>query len=172
MIDSQVRGTGRDIKNRNWRELKMESIIQSAISRQITGGTGSLSERPLDEFAGANDAKIMVMGAGGMGCNAVNRLHSVGITGAETIALNTDMKHLRTIQSDRKILLGQELTKGLGAGGYAAMGKQAAEESINEIRDVMRGVDMLFLVAGMGGGTGTGAAPVIAEYARSQNSIV
>ncbi len=151
----------------------MESIIQSAISRQITGGIGAeLNEKSLDDFAGANDAKIMVMGAGGMGCNAVNRLHNVGIQGAETIALNTDMKHLRTIQSDRKILLGQELTKGLGAGGYVSVGKQAAEESINEVRDVLRGVDMLFLVAGMGGGTGTGCAPVIAECAKAQNAIV
>ena len=149
----------------------MDSIIQSAISRQITGGIG-LNDKALEEFTNANDAKIMVMGAGGMGCNAVNRLHNIGVQGAETIALNTDMKHLRTIQADRKILLGQELTKGLGAGGYAAVGKQAAEESINEIREVLRGVDMLFLVAGMGGGTGTGSAPVVAECARAQNAIV
>ena len=100
-----------------------------------------------------------------MGCNAINRLQSVGVVGAETISMNTDMKHLRTIQSDRKILLGQELTKGLGAGGYPNTGKQAAEETINEIRDALRGVDMMFLVAGMGGGTGTGAA-------RSQGAIV
>ncbi len=154
----------------------MESIIQSAVSKQANGGLGYIGtlteEKQPEDFAGANDAKIVVVGAGGMGCNAINRLQSVGIVGAETIAMNTDMKHLRTIQSDRKILLGQELTKGLGAGGYPNTGKQAAEESINEVRDALRGVDMVFLVAGMGGGTGTGCAPVVAECAKSQGAIV
>ena len=150
----------------------MDSIIQSAISRQITGGLGLTPDKSLEDFGDVNDAKIMVVGAGGMGCNAINRLHSVGIMGAETIAVNTDMKHLRTISADRKILLGQETTKGLGAGGYPAIGKQAAEESMNELKDSMKSADMLFLVAGMGGGTGTGAAPTIAQIARSQNAIV
>jgi len=127
----------------------------------------------LDNFGvDVHDAKIVVVGVGGMGCNALNRLHSVGIHGAETIAVNTDMKHLRTINADRKILIGQELTKGLGAGGYPQTGKNAAEESMNELRDVLKGADMIFLVAGMGGGTGTGAAPVIAQLGRAQGSIV
>ena len=151
----------------------MESIIQTAVSRQVQGGIGAgLDEKTLEEFAHANDAKIVVFGAGGMGCNAINRLHSVGITGAETVAINTDLKHLRTVNCDRKILIGQELTKGLGAGGYPQTGRQAAEESINELRDTLRGVDMVFLIAGMGGGTGTGSAPVVAEAARAQGAIV
>ncbi len=149
----------------------MESIIQSAVNRQAAS-KGSVYGKSLDEFVGSTDAKIVVVGAGGMGSNAINRLTSVGITGAETIAINTDMKHLKTISADRKILIGQELTKGLGAGGYPNVGKQAAEESINEIREVLRGTDMVFLVAGMGGGTGTGAAPVAAEVAKAQGAIV
>src|SRR3989344_8886244 len=92
-------------------DVKMESIIQSAVSRQVAGGIGAgLDEKTLEEFAHANDAKIVVFGAGGMGCNAINRLHSIGISGAETVAINTDLKHLRTVNCDRKILIGQELT--------------------------------------------------------------
>lgn len=148
----------------------MESIIQRAVSNQAS--KSALSNKSLDEFVGSTDAKIMVVGCGGMGTNAINRLSSVGIVGAETIALNTDMKHLKTINADRKILIGQELTKGLGAGGYPNVGKQAAEESINEIREALRGTDMVFLIAGMGGGTGTGCAPVVAEVAKAQGAIV
>ena len=148
----------------------MESIIQRAMSSQAS--KSALSNKSLDEFVGSTDAKIMVVGCGGMGTNAINRLTSVGVVGAETIALNTDMKHLKTINADRKILIGQELTKGLGAGGYPNVGKQAAEESINEIREALRGTDMVFLVAGMGGGTGTGCAPVVAEVAKAQGAIV
>jgi len=148
----------------------MESIIQRAVSNQAS--KSALSNKSLDEFVGSTDAKIMVVGCGGMGTNAINRLTSVGVVGAETVALNTDMKHLKTINADRKILIGQELTKGLGAGGYPNVGKQAAEESINEIRESLRGTDMVFLVAGMGGGTGTGCAPVVAEVAKAQGAIV
>lgn len=146
----------------------MESIIQTAVSR----GKVDLDDKSLDDFTQANDAKIVVVGCGGMGTNAINRLQQVGVCGAETVAINTDMKHLRTIQADRKILIGQELTKGLGAGGYPETGKKAAEESINEIKDVLRGVDMVFLVGGMGGGTGTGSVPVVAECAKSMGAIV
>lgn len=151
----------------------MESIIQNAI-KKVDGGLGfGMQENNMDDFGtDVHDAKIVVVGAGGMGCNAINRLQNTGITGAETIAVNTDLKHLRTINADRKILIGQELTKGLGAGGYPNTGKQAAEESINELKDVLKGADMIFLVAGMGGGTGTGAAPVIAQIGRAQGSIV
>ena len=88
----------------------MESIIQSAVSKQVNGGLGYIGtlteDKQVEDFADANDAKIVVVGAGGMGCNAINRLHSVGVVGAETISVNTDLKHLRTVQSDRKILIG------------------------------------------------------------------
>jgi cell division protein FtsZ len=117
-------------------------------------------------------AKIMVMGVGGGGNNTVTRLTDIGILGAKTVAVNTDAKHLSISRAHEKILIGKELTKGLGAGGYPGIGKKAAEESAKELKKVLEGIDMLFLVAGMGGGTGTGAAPVIAKIAKEQGAIV
>ena len=149
----------------------MESIIQSAIERQLKSSRSVEADEELF-LDGVKEARIAVVGIGGMGCNAINRLQTIGIVGAETIAMNTDLKHLKTVEADKKILLGRELTRGLGAGGYPDVGKKAAEESANEIKEALRGVDMVFIVAGMGGGTGTGGAPVVAEVARDQGAIV
>jgi cell division protein FtsZ len=117
-------------------------------------------------------AKIMVMGAGGAGNNCVTRLSEIGVRGAAIVAVNTDAKHLSASKADRKILIGKELTKGLGAGGYPEVGKNAALESENEIKKALHGIDMLYLVCGLGGGTGTGAAPVIAKIAKEMGAIV
>ncbi len=127
-----------------------------------------------DEIANfqVEQARIMVVGCGGGGTNTINRLTEMGIAGAQTIAANTDAKHLAVIKSQKKILLGRELTRGLGAGGYPEVGKKAAEESKNEIREAMQGCDLLFLTCGLGGGTGTGAAPVVAYLAKEMGAIV
>ncbi len=153
--------------------MEMESIIQKAIERQMNREVPYVYETEKEEeFLMPQEARIAVLGIGGMGCNAINRLSTIGIIGAETIAMNTDAKHLKMIKADRKILLGQEITRGLGAGGYPEVGRRAAEESINEIKEALRGMDMVFVVAGMGGGTGTGAAPIAAEVAKQQGAIV
>lgn len=125
----------------------------------------------LDNFQ-VEQAHIVVMGCGGGGCNTVNRLTEMGITGAATVAANTDAKHLSVTKSGKKILLGRELTRGLGAGGYPDVGKKAAEESKNDIRQVLQRVDLLFITCGLGGGTGTGAAPVVAYLAKEMGAIV
>ncbi|MCK5299516.1 MAG: cell division protein FtsZ [Candidatus Aenigmarchaeota archaeon] len=125
-----------------------------------------------DTFEDVKDAKILVIGAGGMGNNAINRLHMMGVSGADTVAINTDKQHLLSIQADSKILIGKDVTKGLGAGGYPSKGKEAAQESTNEIRSALQDVDLIFLVSGMGGGTGTGCAPVISEEAKKSGAIV
>jgi len=117
-------------------------------------------------------ARITVFGCGGAGQNTVTRLSEMGVTGAQTVSLNTDAKHLTVGKADKKILIGKELTKGLGAGGYPEIGKKAAEESRNEIKDALRDTDLAFVCVGQGGGTGTGAAPVVAELAKSIGSIV
>ena len=117
-------------------------------------------------------ASLAVVGAGGQGCNLVNRLWNSGITSATTIALNTDAKHLNTIRAHQRILIGKELTHGLGAGGFPELGMKAAEASREEIRKSIEGYDMVFLCAGMGGGTGGGSAPIIAQIAREQGSLV
>ncbi len=140
----------------------MEFIVQNAIETQKQEQTN----------VEVGQANIKVFGAGGGGGNAVSWLYKKGIQGAEIIAANTDQQHLNIINADRKILIGRELTRGLGAGGYPNVGREAAKESIHEIKDALKDSDMVFICAGMGGGTGTGAAPVIAQMAKEAGSIV
>ena len=113
------------------------------------------------------DAKIVVMGVGGGGNNAVNRMIEEGMNNVEFVALNTDRDVLLKSKAGRQIQLGEKLTKGLGAGANPEIGEKAATESQETISQVLTGVDMVFITAGMGGGTGTGAAPVIAEIAKN-----
>ncbi len=113
-------------------------------------------------------AVIKVVGVGGGGTNAVNRMVDAGIKGVEFIAVNTDKQALLLSNADKTIHIGEELTRGLGAGANPEIGCQAAEESRAEIADALAAADMVFVTAGEGGGTGTGAAPVVAEIAREQ----
>ncbi len=120
----------------------------------------------------AGHANIKVIGTGGAGNNAVAWLYQKGVKGAEIIACNTDVQHLNMTDADRKFLLGRDTTRGLGCGGFPSKGAEAAQESLNEIKEAMREADMVFVCAGMGGGTGTGSAPVIANVARETGAIV
>lgn len=117
-------------------------------------------------------ANIKVIGAGGAGNNMVSWLYRKGIKGAEILACNTDQQHLKISDADRKFLIGKELTRGLGCGGFPEKGHEAAQESLNDIKASLKGADMVFVCAGMGGGTGTGSAPVIAHVAHDTGSIV
>lgn len=112
-------------------------------------------------------ANIKVVGCGGGGSNAVNRMIVEGLRNVEFIAINTDKQALMLSHANQKIQVGEKLTKGLGAGANPEIGKKAAEESREEIEEAIKGADMVFITAGMGGGTGTGAAPVVAEIAKS-----
>ncbi len=116
--------------------------------------------------------KILVIGVGGAGNNCINQLYSKNIDGAETIAINTDKQQIKQIRADRKILIGIELTRGMGAGGEPKLGAQCAMASGSEIEALFDNVELIFLIAGMGGGTGTGATPIIADIARSKGAIV
>ena len=118
-----------------------------------------------------NVAKIKVIGVGGGGCNAVNRMVDSGVQGVEFYVANTDAQILKTIDVDNQIVIGKELTKGLGAGGDPEVGRKAAQESEEEIRNALQGANMIFVAAGMGGGTGTGAAPVIAKIAKDLGAL-
>lgn len=119
----------------------------------------------------ASVANIKVIGVGGGGGNAVNRMVSAGVNGVEFIAINTDAQALELSQAEKKIQIGQKATKGLGAGGNPSMGQKAAEESRDDIAAMLDGADMVFITCGMGGGSGTGAAPVVAELARQQGAL-
>ncbi|OPZ72671.1 MAG: Cell division protein FtsZ [Firmicutes bacterium ADurb.Bin456] len=123
-------------------------------------------ELDLDQFA-----NIKVIGVGGGGNNAVNRMIHAGLKGVEFIAVNTDVQALYLAQSNHKIQIGAKLTKGLGSGGNPEIGQKAAEESRDEILQVLKGSDMVFVTAGMGGGTGTGAAPIVAEVAKELGAL-
>ena len=116
-------------------------------------------------------ATIKVVGCGGGGNNTINRITEVGIKGAETIAVNTEAQDLLYTTSDKKILLGKELTKGLGAGSDPKIGMEAARESEHEIKNALQGADMVFITCGLGGGTGTGSAPIVAEIAKKMGIL-
>lgn len=116
-------------------------------------------------------ARIKVIGVGGSGKNAINHMIDSGIKGVEFIAMNTDTQDLHNSLADKKIHIGKNLTKGLGAGMNPEVGRQAAEETKAEVQDAIKGADMVFIAGGMGGGTGTGAAPVIAKLAKEQGVL-
>ena len=116
-------------------------------------------------------AVIKVVGVGGGGTNAVNRMVDAGLQGVEFIAVNTDAQALLMCDADVKIHIGGKITRGLGAGANPDVGREAAEESRDELREALKGADMVFVTAGKGGGTGTGAAPVIAELARELGAL-
>lgn len=116
--------------------------------------------------------RIAVLGVGGAGNNTVNRLVEMRIEGAECIAINTDMQHLNAIHASNKMLIGEKTTQGLGSGGNPKIGRAAIEESIEKVESLLDGVDIAFVAAGMGGGTGTGAAPIVADMARRKGAIV
>jgi cell division protein FtsZ len=126
-----------------------------------------------DEFGiNVKEAKIVVIGVGGAGNNCTTRLTELGVKGATTLAINTDVKHLSVSKSDSKLLIGKDLTRGLGAGGYPDVGMRAAEESEKDLKKLLEGTDMIYMVTGLGGGTGTGAGPVIAKVAKEMGCIV
>src|SRR5688500_9760270 len=113
-------------------------------------------------------ADIKVVGAGGGGTNAVSRMVDAGLKGVEFIAINTDVQALQSCDADIKLSIGHNLTKGLGAGANPEVGSGAAAESRDDIKEALKGADMVFVTAGEGGGTGTGAAPVIADIAKNE----
>ncbi|AEF96895.1 cell division protein FtsZ [Methanotorris igneus] len=140
-------------------------LVREALSKN----NDELRKNLKDDFG---EARILVVGCGGAGNNTIDRLMEIGIEGAETIAINTDKQHLEAIKADKKILIGSTLTRGLGAGGYPEIGRKAAELAKNVLEDVLKGADLVFVAAGMGGGTGTGSAPVVAEIAKENGAVV
>lgn len=140
----------------------MDFIIKDALKRSESLGAETH----------VGQCNIKVIGAGGAGGNMVNWLYAKGIEGAEIAAINTDQQHLEVTNADHKFLIGADVTRGLGAGGYPQKGAEAAKESIQEIKEALKGADMIFVCAGMGGGTGTGSAPVVAKVAKELGAIV
>jgi cell division protein FtsZ len=155
-----------------------ESIIQKAFENSFDQSfrdgkqNESVKESIENQFGlTVKDAKIVVVGCGGGGNNTVTRLTELGVKGAKTVAINTDVKHLLVSRAHEKMLIGKDITRGLGAGGFPQVGKKAAEESERELKKSLEGADLVYICAGMGGGTGTGAAPVVARIAKDMGAI-
>jgi cell division protein FtsZ len=142
----------------------MQSLIGAAVNYA--------QETELKEYENFGEPKIVIVGCGGAGGNTVNRLHKVGVRGAETIAINTDKQALDLVEADKKLLVGKTITRGLGAGGYPEVAERCAEQARGKLEEMLKGADLVFITAGMGGGTGTGTAPVVADVAKKQGAIV
>lgn len=152
----------------------MDSIIRNAVdneSQDQKPGNDNVDEE-LAEILSKHKATIKVVGSGGGGNNTINRISEVGIAGSETIAVNTDAQDLLYTTASKKILIGREVTGGLGAGSMPKVGEEAAKESEAEIKKALGGADLVFITCGLGGGTGTGSAPVIAEIAKKVGALV
>ena len=145
----------------------MEAFVETAIeNKKEEEGRLKLD----DDMFGT--PRITIVGCGGAGGNTITRLNKLGVKGATTIAINTDKQALDLVEADHKILIGRSLTRGLGAGGYPEVAERGARESAHEIEELIKDSDLVFITAGMGGGTGTGTAPVVAEIAKKHNAVV
>lgn len=125
-----------------------------------------------DESLDYRPPRIIVIGCGGAGSNSVNRLMHMGVNGAKTFAINTDKLHLDRIRADQKLLIGRSVTRGMGSGGLPEVGLRCAELAEDKLREIVAGADLVFITVGMGGGTGTGLAPFVAQLARRTGSAV
>jgi len=152
------------------RQAEQRASVQDLSLKRMPQKSTNIDEE-LEALVNKQKAKIKVVGCGGGGNNTINRMTEVGITGAETIAINTDAQDLLFTNADVKVLIGKELTGGLGAGSIPKIGEDAAKESEHEIKAKLQGSDIIFITCGLGGGTGTGAAPIIADIAKKLNIL-
>jgi cell division protein FtsZ len=155
----------------------MEDILGSGVNEvsemnRPMSRSSSDVDRELEEILKRQSARIKVVGVGGAGGNTTSRMREIGIKGGEIIAINTDAQDLLYANADQKILIGREISKGLGAGSNPRIGAEAAREQEQEIKKRLSGSDLIFVTCGLGGGTGTGAAPVVAEIAKKQGALV
>ncbi len=160
----------------------MKSIVDQALSRHEEEQEEVAATPPATPPVGGDDdelkkivdslhVSIKIMGAGGGGSNTINRCSEAGVVGAELCAINTDAKHLLSIHAPKKMLIGRRVTKGLGAGALPEVGEQAAHENEEELREFLRGANVAFITAGLGGGTGTGSAQYIARIAKEEGAL-
>ena len=155
----------------------MDSLLKEAREQSLVIAKGGMPKHynpidaELEAILAKQRAKIKVVGVGGAGNNTINRMFEVGITGCETLAVNTDAQDLLYTNSDTKILIGKEITGGLGAGSIPQIGEEAARETEHDIKAKIQGSDLIFVTCGLGGGTGSGAAPVCAEIAKKLGAL-
>ncbi|MDD3574185.1 cell division protein FtsZ [Methanospirillum sp.] len=149
----------------------MKSIVEEALNRAKSEQQTPQNNSDLDAVLRTMTTRISVIGCGGAGSNTVTRMMDEGIEGTTLFAVNTDAMHLATVKADHRILIGRQRTRGLGAGSYPQVGEEAALESEHDIRRAVEDSDMVFITAGLGGGTGTGCAPVVARAAHEEGAL-
>ncbi|MDD1719034.1 MAG: cell division protein FtsZ [Methanoregulaceae archaeon] len=150
----------------------MRSIVEEALQR-VKEGSGDVtkSDEELDQVLKELRTEIAVIGCGGSGSNTITRMMEEGIHGAKLVAINTDAQHLARTHAEKRILIGRQRTRGLGAGSIPQIGEEAALENEQDIRNTVSGCDMVFITVGLGGGTGTGCAPIVAKAAREEGAL-
>ena len=149
----------------------MKSIVEEALNRAKAEQQIPQNNSDLDAVLRTMTTRISVVGCGGAGSNTITRMKDEGIAGTTLYAINTDVMHLATVKADQRILIGRQRTRGLGAGSYPQVGEEAALESEHDIRRAVEDSDMVFITAGLGGGTGTGCAPVVARAAHEEGAL-
>ncbi|MEN6444077.1 MAG: cell division protein FtsZ [Methanoregula sp.] len=150
----------------------MRSIVEEALTKAMdTTPSVTQNNEDLDQILSELKTEIRVIGCGGAGSNTITRMMEEGIHGAKLVAINTDAQHLIRTHADQRILIGRQRTRGLGAGSIPQIGEEAALENEQEIRAIVSGCDMVFITVGLGGGTGTGCAPVVAKAAREEGAL-
>jgi len=153
------------------KEVMAKAESRAAAEQRIPPPVQTEEDRELEEVLKSLRTRIVIVGLGGAGSNTINRMMQEGITGADLIAANTDAQHLLTIRAQKKILLGKRTTRGLGAGAVPAIGEKAAKEAEDELKAVLQGADMVFVTCGLGGGSGTGSAPFVAQLAKETGAL-
>jgi cell division protein FtsZ len=149
----------------------MKKIIDDAPDEEMPKSQYNPEDEELQKILIGLKTNIKIIGCGGGGCNTVNRLAETGVIGAELIAANTDAQHLLIIKAHRKLILGRRVTRGLGAGAIPQVGEEAAREAEDELKALIAGADIVFVTCGLGGGTGTGASPFVAQLAKESGAL-
>ena len=165
-----------DLEGMDMKSIVMEALSKAPLEKKedrpvMPQPPPSSDDDELEKVLMGLKVSIKIFGCGGAGCNTVNRLVEEGVIGVDIFAANTDAQHLLTVHSPRKILMGRRVTRGLGAGALPQVGEEAARESEDAIKAAVQGADIVFITCGLGGGTGTGSAPVIAKMARDQGAL-
>lgn len=156
-------------EKKNKKKSKKKDTLKNSFTRSTL--ERSMADKELEEVLSSLTTTIKVVGCGGAGTNTISRCMASKITGAELIAVNTDAQHLLLADAPNKVLIGRHLTRGLGAGSLPQIGEEAAKESEQDIRNILGRADMVFITCGLGGGTGTGSAPVIAQIAKETGAL-
>ena len=158
-----------DKKTKTKSKTKRKVSLNDSLTRQTI--SRNVNDRELEEVLSGLTTNIKVVGCGGAGTNTISRCVASQITGADLVAINTDAQHLLLAESPKKVLIGRHLTRGLGAGSLPQIGEEAAKESEQDVRNALGRSDMVFVTCGLGGGTGTGSAPIIAQIAKESGAL-